>query len=308
MKSVFSHSNFRTGSAWFFLVIGLLLYYIGYFILSKESIWKEISIKIGDILVIGVILGYLTTAAEMMGIFKRELQNIICGKDFLKNQKDINALWESVSKQMIRDKFPSIHKSFLKVIKGYFPEKEISYYNDYEVHTTIEWEDRENHIIKVTDNTRFELISETNKEFVYPLKSWITSKLKREYPSIMKEFFVNGKAPNIKDEKKYYEGDSYCEEKLIKLKGNLKYEISHRKETIYNLSEDYFIGFRAKYIVNNFRVSLDLPDGIEAIFICRGTQEDFKYVKNDKKSIETTYKGVILPRQGYIFALRELTI
>lgn len=308
MKSIFSHSNFRAGCAWIFLILGLILYWCGYFVINRESVWKEVAIKFGDVLVIGVILGYLTTAAEMLGVFKRELQNIICGKEFLNNQKDINPLWEAVSKQMFKEKFPSIHKNFLKVIKGYFPAEEVSYYNDYEVHTTVEWEDKENHMIKVTDDTRFELISETDKEFIYPLKSWITTKSKRKYPSTVKEFLINGEPPKIKEKKDYYEEDNYCEEKYIRLKGNTKYEISHKKETVYNLSDDYFIGFRAKYIVNNFRVSLDLPEGIEAIFICRGTQEDFKYVKNTKKSIETTYKGVILPRQGYIFALRELTI
>ena len=75
---------------------------------------------------------------------------------------------------------------------------------------------------------------------------------------------------------------------------------------IYNINEDYYIGFRAKYIVNRLRVCLDYPDDIDVIFTCRGTQLDFEDVNNSKRRIEKKYKGIILPRQGYIFALQKI--
>ena len=52
--------------------------------------------------------------------------------------------------------------------------------------------------------------------------------------------------------------------------------------------------------------NLDYPDDIDAIFTCRGTQLDFEDVKNSKRRIEKKYKSIILPRQGYIFALRKI--
>lgn len=49
---------------------------------------------------------------------------------------------------------------------------------------------------------------------------------------------------------------------------------------------------------------LNLPDDIEAMFICRGTQLDFDDITTGSpKRIEKKYKGIILPRQGYVFAL-----
>ena len=100
--------------------------------------------------------------------------------------------------------------------------------------------------------------------------------------------------------------NNLCSEQRIVLSGSLKYEIKYTREKVYNLDEDYYLGLRAKYITNNLRVCLELPDDIEAIFTCRGTQKDFEDVKNTKNAIEKKYKGIVLPRQGYIFALRKL--
>lgn len=84
-----------------------------------------------------------------------------------------------------------------------------------------------------------------------------------------------------------------------------KYEIKYTREKTYNIDDDYYVGFRAKYIVNKLRVCLDLPNEIEAIFTCRGTQKDFEDVGNNVNRIEKRYRGIVLPRQGYIFALKR---
>lgn len=81
-NSLLSYNNFRSGSAWFFGIIGVVLYYAAYFYIDKDSIWREIAIKAGDVLIIGVLLGYLSNAAQFLGIFKQDLQDIIYGKDF----------------------------------------------------------------------------------------------------------------------------------------------------------------------------------------------------------------------------------
>lgn len=77
MKNILSTNNLRTGAAWLFLVVGLILYAAGFFWINDESIWSRISIKIADVLVIGVVLGFITNAAQFIGIFKQDLQDII---------------------------------------------------------------------------------------------------------------------------------------------------------------------------------------------------------------------------------------
>lgn len=305
-NDLLSYKHFRSASAWVILIVGVLLYYIGYFHIEQTSVWKEVLIKIADVLVIGVILGYLSNAAQFLGIFKQDLQDIIYGKDFIKQRKDITPLWETVSKQLFQNKFPTIHKDFLKVIIGYFPKNEVSFYNEYESHITIEWVNQEEGLIHVTDSVSFELIADTESEFEYPFKTWTKVINKENYENKITEITVNGVIPKIENVGEYKEKDDICHEQKIKLKGSTKYEIKYVREKTYNINEDYYIGFRAKYIVNKLRVCLDYPENIDAIFTCRGTQLDFEDVKNPKRQIEKKYKNIILPRQGYIFALRKI--
>lgn len=304
-ENLLSYKFFRHGSAWITFIIGIVLYGVGYFVLNNQTIWKEIVIKIADVLVIGVILGYLSNAAQFIGIFKKDLQDIVYGKEFIKQRKDLDILWETLSKQLFKNKFPAIHKEFLKVISNYFPKDEVSYYNDYERNTTIEWHDRDKGIIKVTDVVSFELIAETADSFSYPLKTW--TKVNNDdiiFQENITEFYVNEVNKNIEEVRTTNKNGLICKEQKIELKGFNKYDIRYQREKIYNINDDYYIGFRPKYIVNKLRVCLNLPDGIEAIFTCRGTQQDFEDITTgSSKRIEKKYKGIILPRQGYIFAL-----
>lgn len=302
--NLLSYKFFRTGAAWIILILGIGLYALGYFGISQNTVWKEIVIKFGDVLVIGVILGYLSNAAQFLGVFKSDLQDIIYGKEFIKQRKDLNSLWETLSKQLFKNKFPAIHKEFLKVVNNYFPEDEISYYNDYERNTTIEWHDKDNRIIKVTDVVSFDLIAETSDKFAYPIKTWTNTCNEAECQERITEFSVNKKKAEVKDVKTSNINGVICKEQEIELSGSTKYEIQYTREKIYNIDDDYYIGFRPKYIVNRLRLSLNLPDDIEAIFICRGTQLDFDDIATgSSKRIGKKYKGIILPRQGYIFVL-----
>ena len=143
MKNILSTSNFRTGAAWLFLIVGICLYAAGFFFIDEKSVWSKVAIKVADVLVIGVVLGFITNAAHFIGIFKQDLQDIIYGKEFVKQRKDIYPLWENLSKELFKNKFPTLHKELLKTVNGYLPQDEVSYYNDYEIHTSIEWVDKE---------------------------------------------------------------------------------------------------------------------------------------------------------------------
>lgn len=310
MKNILSTNNFRTGAAWLFLIVGICLYIAGFFFINEDSVWSKIAIKVADVLVIGVVLGFITNAAQFIGIFKQDLQDIIYGKEFVKQRKDIYPLWENLSKELFKNKFPTLHKELLKTVNGYLPKDEVSYYNDYEIHTSIEWVDKEKGIIKATDKVAFDLISETTDKIPYPIKTWTTITNKQEYTNKITQITVNGNKPNeISNivEKKDVEG-SLCQEQQIFLQGSTKYEIKYTREKTYNIDDDYYVGFRAKYIVNKLRVCLDLPNEIDAIFTCRGTQNDFEDVSNSDNRIEKRYRGIVLPRQGYIFALKRKNI
>lgn len=307
-NKIFSTNTFRGGAGWFCLIAGLICYGFGYFAFDgNSSVWREIVIKAGDVLIIGVVLGYLTNAAQFLGIFKSELQDIIYGKDFLEKRKDIKQVWETISKIMFKNKFPTIHKDLLNTVNSYLPKDEASYYNDFETHTTIEWVNQNDGTIKVTDTISFELIAESVSKFEYPLKTWAVLKPGESYPETSLAIEINGNPPKKIIDKgiKPDTDGNYCKEQRIVLEGSTKYSIKYTRVKVYNINDDYYLGLRAKYLINNLRVCLDLPEGLAAQFVCRGTQKDFETVNNRENRIEKKYKGIVLPRQGYIFALRK---
>lgn len=304
-NNLLSYDLFRGGVAWILLFLGIGFYACGYFWVPQGSIWKEIIIKIADVLVIGVILGYLSNAAQFLGVFKKDLQDIIYGKDFIKQRKDLDTLWETITKQMFKNKFPAIHKDLLEIINGYLPTEEVSYYNDYSTHITIEWVDFEKNIIRQTDIVDFELISDATNSFTYPLKSWVNAKDSSAFTNRIEDITVNGKEPELGEKKTYKDKGVFCEEQPVILKDATKYEMQYKRVRVFCLDDDNYIGFRAHYIVNKLRVCLDFPENLEVLFTCRGTTKDFEDVSQTKSCIEKKYKGIILPRQGFLFTLRK---
>lgn len=281
--------------------------YIWGFTSEDNSLKKEVLIKIGDVLVIGVVVGFIANAAQFLNIYKTELQKVVFGKEFVGKLKDVTEAWENISKQMFKNKFPNIHKEFLKVITSYFPQNEVSYYNEYESHIKIEWEDDNKEIIKVTETVRFELIAESTGKFDYPLKTWTRVLDGKRYENRITSFTVDNVSITLPAVKLKTEADSNkSEEHRIELKGKKNYEINYTREKVYDLTDDHYIGFRAKYIVKDLRVNFECPDDIGVQFACRGTQNDFTDVVPAKSNkMEKKYKGIILPRQGYIFALQK---
>lgn len=300
-----SGRSFKKSSAWLILAFGIFFYVLGFAFLSGCPVWKEISLKVGDVLVIGVILGYLTNLSSFFHVFKEELENIIYGKEFLKKRNDILEIWDNVSEQMFENKFPEIHEEFLEVIRGYFPQEEVSYYNDYVTDAEVTWDDKENDIIKVTDNVSFELKAKSKDPFVYPLRSWGQAKSISDYKCEVSKLEVNGVKQDNITKKKSISEDIVCAETEIPLTGYTEYNIKYKRVRVYSLRNDFFIGFQAQYIVKRFRVSLTHPKDLKVVFTCRGTQKDFQETAKTSTRIGEEYKGIILPRQGYIFVLQK---
>lgn len=304
IKIFFNSTTFRNGSIWSFLLVGLLLYFLSYTDVICDSTYKEIALKIADVLVIGCVVGYLSNAAEFLNIFKNELSNVIYAKDFLSKRKDLKDIWDRVSNAMFKNKFPEIHHEILKTLKSYFPEDDISYYKNYEVHTEIKWVDKDHGIIKVYDEVKFQLVAESDKSFSYKFETrgYENSKFE-EYE--MQSFKVDNE--NVKDKMEIEdcsENGVLTHKHSVNLSGKKEYKINYTREKTYSIYKDNYISFKAKYLVKGVRTELRYPEDILAIFISRGTRSEFEEcVKKDETRIEMEYKDIVFPKQGYIFAL-----
>lgn len=268
----------------------------------------EILFQIGNVLVIGVVLGFLSNASEFLGIFKKEIQEVVYGDDFLANQKDLSKYWKTTSKQMFKNKFPDIHEEFLEVINANFPTDEVSYYKDYEMTSTMEWLDENKGLVRVRDFVEFDLVADSVDKFVYPLKNWIrTSTNGVNIKSTMVSFVVNNKekVKDIKPKETTKSGER-CDEYNILLKGEKIYHIKYQLEKEFSIFDDHCKGFKAKYIVKNCRLNLEVPNNIHMQFETRGTIGDFedKGVQKPNK-ISKYYKGILLPKQGFIVAFQK---
>jgi len=274
---------------------------------TESAVANEIFQTIGNILVVGVVIGFVTNVLQNFGLFKEELGKVLYGKDFMAKRIDINNIWINASKVIFEEKFPHIQDEFLDQIKEYLPCQDIAYYDNYETHIAIEWHDKEKGLIKVTDKKIFDLISASDKKFGYTYSSWTTVNPNDKFSYKPIELSVNGNSMKESKIKRssIKQGNEICNRLEISLKGYTKYRIIIYDEKIYNIDSDYVIGFRAKHITHNFRVQLHHPDDIEATFVSCGTQHQFQEVNKSKTNCENKYEGVIFPKQGYIFALKQ---
>ena len=89
------------------------------------------------------------------------------------------------------------------------------------------------------------------------------------------------------------------------LYGCTEYRIQQTLNQKYNLKEDNFLGFRARWLVNDMRIQLFHPADMKILFVNRATANGFE-VNNDRETFkEYEYKGLILKHQGYIIILNR---
>lgn len=309
----FSGRAFKGAWGIFTFVLGLLFYYLAYFVFDQpdHEIQKEIFLKLGDVLIIGVVLGYLTTVTQNLGIFKKELESIIYSDSFVSTKSDLHTIWEKVSKQLFKSKFKHISANLLKLIKEtYLPCEQISYYDDYIINIDLKWANKDKKLILVTSRLSFDLIAEEKNEIDFPLKSWINVEGldKNDFHVKISDYLVNNKPAVVVEQTNKINLGIHEFSHVVKLKGELRYEISKTIEKKYSLEKDFVIAFKAQYIINKMTVRLTYPaSDLVVDFYTRGAVEDYKATDKRDGFLEMKYKSILLPKQGYIIALKEIS-
>lgn len=306
---VFNASGLKGAIPWIILICGIIFLTLGFFDICKKVVFNDILREVGNICIVGVLVGYVTSSAQFMGVFKNELEDIIYDLKFLKKRNDIHIIWEKVSKTLFKSKFPEISIELLNIIKDkYFPLNQVSYYKDYQSIITITWVDEEKKIIKVEYEISFELISSTKNKFNFPLDSRVNVEGIdfNNYSINVENYTVNGKPAVVVKKVDKIEDKFHHFGIEVLLSGSDKYAISKKIIKQYSLEKDYHLSFSAKYIVKNYRIQIFCPNNISLCFIEKGTIEKFNNVKDRPGYLESHYKGLILPRQGYICILKQI--
>lgn len=264
-------------------------------------------VGIGEFLLLSVVLGFVTNTSTFEAIQKKSLEKVLYGNSFLGCRRDIRDIWRKVSKQVYDNKFPDIAQEFLDRVESFFPKDkdDVTYYNDYRRSIHISWEDEDADIIRVNEHISFELMTDgSKKEINYTL--WNSMSTSEPCEQNLK-VWVDGveKEVELKSQKIGNEIESIA---VISLKNSEKYKIEYRTERKYNLFEDHYIGFKAKYILKGLFVTVDcLPSNLHVQFINRGIKEKFQDdVSTDTKRLVKRYQGIVLPQEGYVISIYRI--
>lgn len=171
----------------------------------------------------------------------------------------------------------------------------------------MKWTDDSKEVIKVEHITTFELITEKKGRIKLPLSAWMK---KNDRPiSCDLKCCINGREMKLqyKDKEDKNTGET-VRTYFLKLKNKEvrnKYQVMIHRSIEQVIKDDFDLSFRAAYIVKNMTVKLSLPEDLSAKFICRGTVDDFICIKDEQSIKEYLYRGLVLQRQGYTFALQK---
>lgn len=315
---IFTKQSFIEGAGWIALMFGLLFYIGGYVLLywaewfkvnsacQRMDFWANLVINVGDILLVGGVVGFLTSVAQWKGIISQELTNIIYGKELLSKRADLELIWENVTKQLFKNKFRPIHRDILDSINHYLPtDNEISYYDNFSEDITVKWEDKDNGIVITTEIMSFDIIAESESEIDYSVysRTIVNPALGEPKDCVRHTIFLNDEECTQVNTTHERKGVFVVMNTSMQLKGSKKYHFKFIIEKKYNLKDDYYIAYKAKRYIHNMHVSLLLDEGMSAEFIERGEYDPFIEVKNTKQNIIMDHSGVILPHQGFVFAL-----
>lgn len=307
IKKIF---HFKSSLPILFLIVGggLLIWCVFFPFEASSPKWYQFWLKLGEILLVSSLLSFLTSTVEYLGVFRDALTDVIYDNKFLKNRKDLEEIWLKVSKALFKSKFPNINNALLGTIKkNYLPEDEVCYYSDYRNISEIKYDSNDKAYIIVSNEISFTLKVVDASKITFPMNNWICTgednkdNVEFKFESVK----VNGVLVDVKSKGNFFENNQILFKNEIELKGHTEYKIEQVIHKKYLLKDDNYIGFKAKWLVNNMNVQLFYPKEMDVLFVDRGTSEKFNLVKKRDGYLEYEYKGLILRKQGYIMILNS---
>lgn len=299
--------NFIGSIPYIALILGLSIFCFGTFgNFEKESSWKEFWSGLGKTMLASGIFALLLKTIQFMGVFKEELSKVIYDAKFLSNRQDLPEVWEKVSKELFKNKFPSISKKLLKdITETYFPTKHFTYYDDLEHFIVIN--EIGDGMIEQKYTTCLNIHCASIGECFYEYSSIMDFKdTKEDITYTVKKIKVD----DVEVSPHRTQTVDNLQKKLttkfeISLKGKDKYKIEREEHKKYSLHYDNIVYFSAIKITNNLVLDIQHPSDIEVVLRKCGTINEFELRRNTTTSKQFRYTGIIYPQQGYIITLNK---
>ena len=306
--------QFRLAVPVILLVIGILLLCISAFdpweLETSSPHWYKFIGKCADIVLVSSLISFLLDSAEYMGIFKKDLEEIIYDTKYLEKRNDIEDIWVRVSKVFTKLRFPQISTPLMNAVKDFYTpddELKLSYYTDYRNVYTIEYDETDCNFINVKNEITFTLKVEDTKNFYFPMRYWncVAENEKDSVTINFEKITINGVAAKVTKPEKSYKDGMICHTFKLELEGKTEYQICQENKQRYDLRQDNYLGFRARWLVNDMRIQIFHPANLKLLFVNRATANGFRTNKETPDFSEYEYKGLILKNQGYIIILNK---
>lgn len=289
------------------LFLGGISLILGYTSFDNQKWIRELLKTVGTTIISSGVFAAIVKSSQFLDIFKGELRDIIFCDENLSNRKDINDIWNKVSKHLYKEKFPEISDKLSNTLKGYFPLDTEYYYEDYRKTIDISFHPEDSQYMIFEETEEFIIKSNTLEEIEY--KSSVSFK----FPNNEKNKLSNYELINLSINENQYDAKDVLTEKtnkekciistniLCKLKGSSEYRVKKQEKKCYSLDIENTKGHLAKWLFNKYYLEVTYPEELEIKFYENGIENAFNtnFRKNNGvKILKADTKALILPNQG----------
>lgn len=310
--SMLSASNFKRGLCWILLTISMGGYLFLYVVMplcceEEHNTLREIVKTLTDAIFIGGLAGAIINTAQNMNLFKRELKSLLYGEDFLKIRSDSPNIWKKFTETLYAAKYGNLPPKLVETLQELYLENPI-YILNRSTSVRIEWgnTERTRIITRVVDV--FTLVTNTTKEIEYDSTTSINTTNEQDaIKTSILEYKVGGNSIEVTSQKDKDGPLEYpATSQKIKLSGSKQYSIIKRVEQEYSFLHDFTYAMKARYPISDFTLDFIFPNDMQILFYDRGTLNGFEILTKETGHLVAKSKGLILKRQGYLIAMREM--
>jgi len=297
------------------LFLGILFLFLGYTdILPTDEyiVVRNICKETGAIIIAGGVFASIVKSSQFSGIFSDLLRNIVYCTEHLEKRKDLELIWEKVSKALCRQKFKDISDDLHNSIKAnYLPIDHEYYYKDHNVDIDIEYDAENPGYVFVTESLHTTIISDDTAKIPVVFKGSIPLiQSERNLTTYeLTELKVNGKDQVLaKVAKVDRNSKELTYENKIECAGSTTYKIIKKEKKRYSLKANPYRGQNAIWLYDNYAVEIIYPKEISIEFLDMGVLKRWHVEKKHNaatKRLKATYEGLIFRKQGFLILFRE---
>lgn len=289
---------------WLLIITSFLL-----FILSKINVFlpevNELLEKSSFTILSSGVFAAVLKSIQFTGIFKKVIEEIILGTDFIENRSEDNQqeLWKATSKAIYKKKFPEL-SDFVenRILQTYLPTTKKHYNRDFVITINIT-EINDNFEISYTQTFKYDIVLDESVN-----ESEIVSKLsinqdddESGFKNEIVYYKVNGK--DVVPEEVPNDDENYVVTKvpLISENENRVFKIQKKVDRKYSLKNENYKLIRMATFTKGIDVVISFPENVGVSFFNIGNVNFFEkeHLEVDNQICRSHRNDVILPYQGF---------